>query len=317
MEAPKKLKVAVIYGGEAEREVSIMSSKEILKSLDRRKYDCAPIEIPAGGGAAWVGELMAAAPDVVLLGLHGGIGEDGSLQGLLECLRIPYVGSKVQGSAIGLDKAMSKLIMRARHIPVADDVFIKKGEDFARFREEIARLGLPLVVKPNRFGSSIGVSIVRDPAELDAAAARVRALDDDILIEKYLRGQEVTCGVLETPEGLEVLTVLDIDADSGDAFYDYHAKYFNEMTKIEFSSQPDFVQTMIQEIAKDVFRALNCSGYGRVDMIVSEEQVYVLEINTLPGLTSHSLIPKAARGKGLDFPAFLDRLIEFEVNGRK
>jgi len=311
--APQKLKIAVIYGGEAEREVSIMSSKEILKALDRQKYDVIPIEIPADGDPAWVNELLSAAPDVVLLSLHGGVGEDGSLQGLLECLRIPYVGSKVQGSAIALDKAMSKLIMRARHIPVADDVLIRRGEDFARFRDEVLRLGLPLVVKPNRFGSSIGVSIVRDWEDLERAVAEVKALDDDIMVEKFIQGQEVTCGVIETPDGLEVLTVLDIDADAGDAFYDYNAKYFNEMTKIEFSSQPAFVQTMIQEIAKDVFRALNCCGYGRVDMIVSEEQVYVLEINTLPGLTSHSLIPKAAKGKGLDFGEFLDRLIEFEV----
>ncbi|MCL2463051.1 MAG: D-alanine--D-alanine ligase [Defluviitaleaceae bacterium] len=308
-----KTKVAVIYGGETEREVSVMSSKEVLKALDETKYEVIPIEIPENGGAAWVGELIAAAPDVVLLGLHGGIGEDGSLQGLLECLRIPYVGSKVQGSAIGLDKAMSKLIMRARHIPVADDVFITRGEEPGRFHDEIARLGFPLVVKPNRNGSSIGVSIVADWTALGKAVAEVQALDDDILIEKYIRGQEVTCGVIETRDGLEVLTVLDIDADAGDAFYDYHAKYFNEMTKIEFSSQPGFMQNMIQGIAKDVFRALNCSGYGRVDMIVSEEQVYVLEINTLPGLTAHSLIPKAARGKGLDFGAFLDKLIEFSA----
>jgi len=307
-----KKKVIVLAGGRStEREVSFKTSEEMYKNLDKNKYDVDIIAIPAEASNEWVNKLIQANPDIVISALHGGAGEDGTVQGLLECLNIPYVGTKVAGSAIGMDKYLSKQIMRFNHIPVAGDIFINQKEDINNYKDDINILGFPLVVKPNKGGSSIGISIVNSFSELENAVNEVRKLNDDILIEKYICGREVTCGLLESKNAVEVLTVLDISANS--TFYDYKAKYEAEDTQIVFSTLPVFLQEMIQEIAKKVFKVLKCSGYGRVDMIVQEEQVMVLEINTLPGMTSHSLIPKALQGQGISYGEFLDKLIEFEL----
>ncbi len=308
----KKKKVVVLAGGSStEREISFKTSEEMYKNLDKNKYDVDIIAIPNEPSDEWVVKLIQSKADIVISALHGGSGEDGTVQGLLECLNIPYVGTKVIGSAIGMDKNLSKQLMKLNHIPVADDIFIKQEEEIKNYIDDINMLGFPLVVKPNKGGSSIGISIVNNFCELENAANEVKKMDDDILIEKYICGREVTCGLLETKKGVEVLTVLDISANS--TFYDYKAKYEAEDTQIVFSTLPLFLQEMIQEIAKKVFKVLKCSGYGRVDMIVQEEQVMVLEINTLPGMTSHSLIPKALQGQGISYGEFLDKLIEFEL----
>ncbi len=307
-----KVRVALLIGGNSdEREVSLMSAEHVRLHLDPAKYDVITIDINKNNGPEWIGALIAERPDVVLSALHGGTGENGSVQGVLECLNIPYVGSRVLSSAMAMDKATSKLIMRANHIPVADDVFIPRGENLNAYIDHIERLGLPVVVKPNRNGSSVGVSIVKKAEDLEKAFDTVQKLDDDVIVEKYIAGQEVTCGVVETADGIDVLTVLNIDVES--EFYDYEAKYLSELTRLELSSLPAFLQTMIQEIAKKVFLILQCNGYGRVDMIVNEEQIYVLEINTLPGLTSHSLMPKAISIKPNGFAEFLDGQIAFAM----
>lgn len=308
----KKKKVVVLAGGSStEREISFKTSEEMYKNLDKNKYDVDIIAIPNEPSDEWVVKLIQSKADIVISALHGGSGEDGTVQGLLECLNIPYVGTKVIGSAIGMDKNLSKQLMKLNHIPVADDIFINQEEEIKNYTDDINMLGFPLVVKPNKGGSSIGISIVNNFSELANAVNEVKKMKDDILIEKYICGREVTCGLLETKKGTEVLTVLDISANS--TFYDYKAKYEAEDTQIVFSTLPLFLQEMIQEIAKKVFKVLKCSGYGRVDMIVQEEQVMVLEINTLPGMTSHSLIPKALQGQGISYGEFLDKLIEFEL----
>lgn len=307
-----KKKVVVLAGGSStEREISFKTSEEMYKNLDKNKYDVDIIAIPNEPSDEWVIKIIQSKADIVISALHGGSGEDGTVQGLLECLNIPYVGTKVIGSAIGMDKNLSKQLMKLNHIPVADDIFINQEEEIKNYTDDINMLGFPLVVKPNKGGSSIGISIVNNFCELANAVNEVKKMKDDILIEKYICGREVTCGLLETKKGTEVLTVLDISANS--TFYDYKAKYEAEDTQIVFSTLPLFLQEMIQEIAKKVFKVLKCSGYGRVDMIVQEEQVMVLEINTLPGMTSHSLIPKALQGQGISYGEFLDKLIEFEL----
>ncbi len=307
------IELTLLTGGSSnEHEVSMLSAGLIIENLDKIKYNVRELHIPKVKSKDWIYELLNNPPDIVLSALHGGLGENGAVQGLLECIGVPYVGSKVMSSAICMDKAMSKLIMKANNIPVIDDVFIKRNENITPFMEKIAELGYPLMVKPNNGGSSIGMSVVRSKEELDAAITLVKSWGDDILIEKYISGREVTCGVVETEKGIEVLTVLDIDTDN--VFYDYEAKYTAHITKIELSTLPGFMQTMIQEIAKKVFSVLNCVGYGRVDMLVKEEQVYVVEMNTLPGLTPHSLIPKAAVGVGMSFGQFLDKLIQYELS---
>lgn len=307
-----KIKVALIDGGNStEREVSFKTSNEMYKNLDKNKYDVQIITIPNNNINDWVMELIKSKADIVLSALHGGSGEDGTVQGLLECLNIPYVGTKVLGSALSMDKHLSKQIMQLYNIPVAQDVFIKINEEFKNYEDDINKLGYPLVVKPNKGGSSIGITIVNTKQELIKAIDLVKQLKDDILIEKYIQGREVTCGLVENKTDIEVLTVLDISANS--TFYDYKSKYEDDSTKIVFSTLPKFLQDMIQEIAKKVFIILKCKGYARVDMIVHQEQIVVLEINTLPGMTSHSLIPKAIEAKGLSYSQFLDTLINFEL----
>lgn len=307
-----KIKVALIDGGDStEREVSFKTSNEMYKNLDKNKYDVQIITIPNDNTNDWVMDLIKSKSDIVLSALHGGSGEDGTVQGLLECLNIPYVGTKVLGSALSMDKHLSKQIMQLYNIPVAQDVFIKCNEEFKNYEDDINKLGYPLVVKPNKGGSSIGITIVNTKQELIKAIDLVKQLKDDILIEKYIQGREVTCGLVENKTDIEVLTVLDISANS--TFYDYKSKYEDDSTKIVFSTLPKFLQDMIQEIAKKVFIILKCKGYARVDMIVHQEQIVVLEINTLPGMTSHSLIPKAIEAKGLSYSQFLDTLINFEL----
>lgn len=315
-----KIKIALLSGGNStEREVSFKTSDEMYKNLDKNKYNVEIIDIPIKPSNEWIIKLIQSKSDIVISALHGGEGENGTIQGLLECLNIPYIGTKVLGSALGLDKNLSKQIMRFNHIPVADDLFIKLNNEVGNFNndiityeDEINKMGYPLVVKPNNGGSSLGITIVNNPEELLNAINLVKQLKDDILIEKYIQGREVSCGLVENENGIEVLTVLDITSNG--SFYDYKAKYEDEKTKIVFSTLPKFLQDMIQEIAKKVFIILRCSGYGRVDMIVHEEQIIVLEINTLPGMTSHSLIPKAIQAKGISYSNFLDSLIKFELN---
>lgn len=308
-----KINVTLIAGGSStEREISFKTSDEMYKNLDKSKYNVKLIDIPSDNSNKWIIDLINSKSDIVLSALHGGNGENGTVQGLLECLNIPYVGTKVLGSALGMDKYLSKQIMRFNNIPVADDVFMKQGENLKNYEAEIKKLGYPLVVKPNNGGSSVGVSIVSNRAELISAIEIVNKLKDDTLIEKYIKGREVTCGLLETKAGIEVLTVLDITSSS--EFYDYKAKYEDDQTKIEFSTLPKFLQEMIQQIAKKTFIVLKNSGYARVDMIVHEEQISVLEINSLPGMTSHSLIPKAISSKDISYSQFLDKIIEFELS---
>lgn len=308
-----KTKVCILFGGNSiEREISILSKEQLVENLDPYKYDVVQIELPVQKNSDWVKKLMYEKPDIVLSALHGGIGENGSVQGLLECLNIPYVGSKVMSSAISMNKNMSKIIMRANYIPVVDDVFISKNDDIIKYTEKIKKLGFPLIVKPNNGGSSIGVSIVNNYDELLLAITLVKDLKDDILVEKYIYGREATCGVLETDMGLEVLSVLDIDIQGSDKFYNFDAKYFNKNTKVGFSKLPAYLQTMIREIARKVFTILECEGYAVVDMIIFEDEIYVIEINTLPGLTNKSIIPKVACKKS-SFEDFLDRLICFSI----
>lgn len=304
------MRLCILSGGNSyEREVSISSAKEIYKNLDKSKYNIEIIEIPKDGSLKWIEKLLFSPPDLVLIALHGGMGEGGQVQGLLECMNIPYIGSGVLSSALCLNKYMSKMIMRHSRIPVLDDVLIKNERDFIIYEDIINDMGYPLVVKPNLGGSSVCISIVKNQTELRAAAEKIFKLDDFALVEKYIKGNEVTCGILETPEGLSILPVLDIKTDRG--FYDYDAKYVDDGTVISFSSLPEFQKSMICEISKKVFKILNCKGYGRVDMIVYQEQIIVLEMNTLPGLTSHSLIPKAASTENNSFSDFLDHIISY------
>lgn len=308
-----KIKLVLLMGGSSsEREVSLMTGEKIIANLDKNKYDFLVINVPKDSSNEWIKNIIDFKPKIVFNALHGGPGENGSVQGLLDCLNIPYVGTKVLGSAIGMDKYLSKIILKARHIPVPDDVFIGASENVDIYIESIRAMGFPVVVKPNLGGSSIGITIVKEEKDLFNAVKIVQDMKDDVLIEKFIDGKEVTCGIIEDDKGISVMPVLDIGTNEG--FYDYNAKYVNINTEIYFSTLPEFLQVMIKEIAKKTFKILKCTGYARVDMIVHEEQVYVLEVNTIPGMTSRSLIPFSLEKNGESFGEFLDDLINFELH---
>lgn len=301
--------IGILMGGSSvEREVSFKSAENILDSIDKNKYDVVEIELPSDkSDIGWTEKLKRV--DLVLSALHGGIGENGSVQGLLHCMNIPYVGSKVTSSALCMDKHISKQIMSYNHIPVVDDIYFKRGEDITQYYDEVGKLGFPLIVKPNRGGSSIGIEVVEDINSLTSAIKNIiDKYDDDVLIEKYIKAKEATCCVLQTKEGLKVMAVLDINK-KGD-FYDYNAKYVDDRNSADFSELPKYMQTMVMEIAKKVFEVLMCRGYVCVDMLIKEEQIYVIEVNTLPGLTKHSLIPRAVESMGISFGEFLEMLVE-------
>ena len=301
-----KLNVGVIYGGKSsEHDISVSTGREIINNLDSNKYNIVKIYISNDMDNKWVLDLLNNKLDIVIIGLHGGIGENGSIQGLLECLNISYVGSDVLGSAIGMNKYISKKLLEGNNIKTPKYVFIKnRGKvDKNMFR----MLSYPLVIKPNEEGSSVGVTIVNNYRKLINGIKKLKKLGYDILVEEYISGNEVSCGAVENGNDIEVLDVLDIK--SNNLFYDYDAKYNDDKTYIDITSLDKDIVSNIKDIAKRVFISLNSKGYARIDMIVRDNDIYVLEINTLPGMTNHSLIPKELKMKNIDYGEFLDNLI--------
>lgn len=308
-----KTKLAVLTGGTSiESEISYKSCQNLMCFINYDKYKVKIIEVSSN--LKWIEELTLFSPDIVFSTLHGGQGEDGSIQGFLNTLNIKYVGSKVLSSSICIDKQMTKTIMSSNFIPVVDGIFLPFNSNILAYEEKIKSLGFPLILKPNKGGGSIGINVVDNYSQLLTSIETIKKLNDDILIEKFIYGNEVTCGVIQKDDGLQVLPVLDISVNLENKFFDYNHKYINNKDNITFSTLPLFLQTMIQEVSKKVFLALNCTGYANIDFIIKEEQIYLLEVNTLPGLTKTSLLPKAIEGIGLNFGDFLDELITFELN---
>lgn len=307
-----KVKVGILYGGKSvEREVSVKSCENLVNNIDNEKYDLRTFEIPKDNSEVWLNEFMTWKPDVVVSALHGGLGENGSMQGLLHCLDIPYIGSKVFSSALCMDKNEAKTVLRANHITTPRDVYIKRGESIALFADEIRQMGFPLIVKPNRGGSSIGIEVVNNFADIDKAVNSIVATyDDDVIVEKFIKGREITCCIFEEDNKPQIMAVLEVNKE-GDIF-DYADKYEKGVSSA-LSSMPTYMQDMVKAIAQKAFTLLKCRGYACVDMIVMEEQIYVIEINTLPGLTSNSLIPNACKDYGISFGEFLNKLIEREL----
>lgn len=306
-----KKNVAVLYGGDSsEREVSLDTGKAIINNLDKNKYNVLEILITKDDNKKWITTLVESKIDIALIALHGGIGENGSVQGLLECLHIPYVGSKVVGSSIGMDKFLSKQLLLQNKLKVPKGILICQEDEVDK--NAISSLSLPLIVKPNNEGSSVGITLAES---IDKALESILDLQNkklDVIVEEFIKGQEITCGVIETKEGLTALDILDIDTTRG--FYDYYAKYEADDTRIVPSSLSAQVQRKVKNTAIKTFKVLKAVGYGRIDMIVKDDIPYILEINTLPGMTSHSLIPKSLNERGISYSEFLDNLIESVLN---
>ena len=260
---------------------------------------------PADGVAA------LGAVDVVFPALHGKFGEDGTIQGLLEMAGIPYVGSNVFASAAAMDKEFTKKLVAAEGIPVGPYVVLRAGVSFTD--EDRDRLGLPVFVKPSRAGSSYGISKVSDWADLDAAIAAAREVDPKVLVEAAILGREVECGVLEGEYGgpPEASLLAEIRVVKDHEFYDFEAKYLDDSCEFDIpAALPDRVTQTIQEYARRTFTALDCAGLARVDFFLTPElDVYLNEINTMPGFTPTSMFPRMWTASGLDYPKLVSRLV--------
>lgn len=291
-------KVAVLMGGlSAEREVSLQGGQAVLEALIRRGVDAHAID----AGPDVINLLQDEQYDRVFIMLHGRGGEDGVIQGALENIGLPYTGSGVAGSALGMDKYRCKLLWRGLGLPTADFVMLQGAADLDRAEA----MGFPLMIKPSHEGSSIGMAKVENRQELQLAWEQAGGYDLDVMAEEWIAGSEYTASILDD----EVLPLIRIETPN--TFYDYEAKYQVDSTGYFCpcgldSSQEDSLKVL----AESAFRAVGANGWGRVDiMLDSERNPYLLEVNTVPGMTSHSLVPMAAKTEGIEFDELVWRIL--------
>ena len=302
-------KVAILMGGaSAEREVSLMSGRGVLQALrslgvDAHAFDPAERDLT---------ELRREGFARCFIALHGRYGEDGTVQGALELLGLPYTGSGVMASSIAMDKVMTKRLWQAQGLPTpAHVVLAGDALPAGQLTAVCQQLGLPLIVKPPHEGSSIGVSKVSQGDQLAAAVQLAAGYDAEVLCEAFIEGDEVTCPVLGSGAQAHTLPVVRIQAPQG--AYDYQNKYFTDVVKYQCpSGLPAAEEAEISRIVLAAYRALDCRGWGRADLMIraSDRQPFLLEMNTSPGMTSHSLVPMSARAAGIDYPALCLAVLE-------
>ncbi len=289
-------KVGVLFGGRsAEREISLMSGSGVLKALQSQGIDAHPFD-PAQRSLA---ELAAARFDRVFIALHGRYGEDGTLQGALEQLAIPYTGPGVLASAIAMDKAMTKRVWMFNGLPTPRFEMLGTDSDW---HAVASRIGLPLIVKPAHEGSTLGLTKVTEAAQLPAAYALAARFDSAVMAEEFISGMELTCPVLGRGDDARALPVVRIVAP--DANYDYQNKYFSDQTQYLCPSGLSAAQEQqVQQLVLDSYRSLGCRGWARADVMLraTDNAPFLLEINTSPGMTGHSLVPMSAAVAGLPY----------------
>jgi len=298
-------KVAVLLGGKsAEREVSLKSGTMVLAALRSRGVDAHPFD-PAERG---LDELMDERFDRAFIVLHGRFGEDGTLQGVLEWLGIPYTGSGVLASALAMDKLRTKLLWQAGGLPTPPCELLHADADLGAVAQ---RLGLPIMVKPVNEGSSVGMSKVREAGRLDEAFALAVNYDPMVMAEKFIEGPELTVGILADA----ALPIIKLETPRD--FYDYEAKYLADDTRYLIPcGLPQARERELQALCLEAFRALGCSGWGRVDLMLDAQGApYLLEVNTAPGMTDHSLVPMAARAAGMSYEDLCLRILEAAHSG--
>ncbi len=298
---PKAMgKVAVLYGGQsAEREVSLMSGNGVLKALTESGVDAIGFD-PA---EQELNQLKVLGIERAFIAMHGRGGEDGSLQGALELLGIPYTGSGVAASAIAMDKVMTKRLWAQDGLPTPAFVTLDAR---ASTDEELLgaaqRLGLPLIFKAPHEGSTLGLAKVSQAQELRQCFAIAAALDEKVLAEEFIQGRELTVTVLDSGKNAKALPITEIIAPGGN--YDFQNKYFTDVTRYVCPAElPEASAQEIADIAVQAYRSIGCEGWGRVDVILrdSDQRPFLLEVNTSPGMTSHSLVPIAARAVGMEY----------------
>ncbi|UVI33551.1 D-alanine--D-alanine ligase [Paenibacillus spongiae] len=300
------MKVGVIMGGiSSERDVSLMTGEVMLAHLDRDKYEVTPIDLTKRD------ELISKVKgiDIALLALHGSFGEDGTVQGTLETLGIPYTGSGVLSSSVCMDKDLSKRLLRAEGIQTPDWLCLRSMSEYSP--EAVRRMGYPVIVKPNSGGSSIGTHMVTSEESLKAAVQDAFRWDDAVLIESYIKGEEITCSILDG----ELLPIIGIRSAHSE-WFDYQAKYEDGGAEEQVIVLPTEIDASVRSAALTCYRSLRCSVYARVDMMLRDGVPYVLEMNTLPGMTTNSLLPKSAQAAGISFSQLLDRIIESSWKAR-
>ncbi|HEX2226494.1 MAG TPA: D-alanine--D-alanine ligase [Candidatus Binatia bacterium] len=349
----KKLRVAILFGGRsAEHEISLISARNIVEAMDKKKYEIVSIGIDKQGrwffdeGARLlrdrsqtkvelhdvknIGAVLPGASDtpmvrsssgaaigtidVVFPVLHGPFGEDGTVQGLLKLANVPFVGAGVLGSAVGMDKDVMKRLLRDARMPIAKflvfDNVTKKNISFRRVQRE---LGLPVFVKPANLGSSVGINKAARPSEFLRAVKEAFRYDNKILIEQNISGREIECAVLGNKDPRASLPGEII---TGHAFYSYDAKYVDDQgARLLIPAElPAAVRRRIQELSLQAFKVLCCSGMARVDFFLrGQNEVFVNEINTIPGFTAISMYPKMWAASGLSYPRLIDRLIQLAL----
>jgi len=297
----KKKRVAVMMGGlSREREISMKTGKAILKALTEKGYTVIAVDV----GEGIIEKLIKEKIECAFLALHGRFGEDGTIQGTLELMRIPYTGSGVLASALAMHKIMSKKFFLCEKIPTPRFEAFQREEIKKELPKNIS-LPLPVVVKPAREGSTIGVSIVRKDEELGPALKKAGEYDEEILVEEFMKGREITVGIFEDIP----LPIIEIVPKSG--FYDYHSKYTKGETQYILPARiPREKYLYAQEISLKAFQTLGCLGVARVDLMTDEnENPFVIDVNTMPGMTETSLLPKAASYAGIPFEDLVERIL--------
>ena len=317
---PKKLKIAIIMAGpSSEYKISLQSGENIYALLkNNRKFSLKRVCLPKSQKETWrllkrsVKKLQNF--DLIFNALHGEFGEDGTIQNFFDNFNIRYTGSGERASKIGMDKILSKKLFQKMGLNVVPAVIFQQGEKI-----RMIKMKLPLVVKPGHCGSSVGVSIVKDKKELVAALKEGFRYDKVLIIEKYIKGREITCGVVENFQAKKIYPLMPTEIiPRQDEFFNYRAKYTAGATlEITPASLTKNLIKLCQKTAIQTHRAIGCRHYSRTDMILSRERpplLYVLEINTLPGLTKNSLIPKQTKAAGLEFDKFLEHIIAISLH---
>jgi D-alanine-D-alanine ligase len=312
----KKLKVAVIMGGNSpEHDISVISGSEVVKNLDKSKYEILPVKI-SRDGKVWETGNSGPSPvndprkilqgsDMAFIAIHGAGGEDGKMQSFLELINVPYTGSGVLASALAMDKKYSKKMFAQAGLTVPGGVVVDRN---FKVEEIWKKLKTPVFVKPSTAGSSVGVSKVKDKKSLTTAIVKALKYSDEVLVDEFIQGTEITCAILgnKKPIALPVIEIV-----TKNEFFDYEAKYSEELTQeiVPARISPQLTKK-VQEVAISAYEALGCQGFGRVDMIIKSDKIYVLEVNTIPGLTPVSLLPKAAKAAGIEYSDLLDKVID-------
>lgn len=305
--------MAVLLGGKsAEREISLRTGQAVVANLDREKYEVFPVEVRQNGKFE-----LPPKTDLVFLALHGPYGEDGTIQGMLEMLEIPYTGSGVLASALGMDKLLSRKLFAAEGLKVPRTLVCSQLKDLSSLSFHLsASFAFPCVVKPHNQGSSVGVSIVESASELEPAVKLALSFPQaKAVVEEYLAGREVAGGVLgNSGQKPYRLPLIEIKPKGNHKFFDWEAKYTaGESEEITPAPLGQDLTNKVKAACLTVYESLNCRGYARVDTIVVKDQVYILEINTLPGMTATSLIPQQAKAAGLSFSELLDKIIAYSL----